>query len=450
MQAPPEAAYIRCSGCGANFGFVPHPGYTRCPYCALDQPVPHELLANLQRYAQAVGGELARANQAYQRAAGFQQWAEESDRAIPRLKVVIPVTGAFMLLVGLAVPIAEGLGVSRQDAGVVATPLLILPVFFLVGYIVWLYSGSGPSARRARASQVLVACPNCGARGELIAGQPAQQCGYCGTALVASAPLMERGIDAAELAYRRARLEEFRQERLGIAGLARYDMSAYVPYFAIIPLLLMCGGYAITFTVEILAGKAEYDPAIVGLWGMFLVVLIALVGTWSYRRVRRTAYHRARSDLGQQFPLKPIEDVQGLVDWLNQNWPAPYPTSNLTRDLHFVAASLEVFGYPALLNARLTSPKHGGPRLHLLLAASRPRSATPGSDTARAVAAALARCSELGFSVASSDAGLLASASAETAHAVRKNPSALHSVAVAFTDLAKAAYAAGSVPAPPL
>lgn len=46
MQAPPEAAYIRCGGCGANFGFVPHPGYTRCPYCALDQPVPHELLAN--------------------------------------------------------------------------------------------------------------------------------------------------------------------------------------------------------------------------------------------------------------------------------------------------------------------------------------------------------------------------------------------------------------------
>ena len=92
------------------------------------------------------------------------------------------------------------------------TPLLILPVFFLVGCIAWLYSGSGPSARRVRAGHVSVACPNCGARGELIAGQPAQVCGYCGTALVASAPLMERGIDAAELAYRRARLEEFRQE----------------------------------------------------------------------------------------------------------------------------------------------------------------------------------------------------------------------------------------------
>ena len=64
MQAPPGAAYIRWGGCGANFGFVPHPGYARCPYCALDQPVPHELLANLQRYAQAVGGELERANHA--------------------------------------------------------------------------------------------------------------------------------------------------------------------------------------------------------------------------------------------------------------------------------------------------------------------------------------------------------------------------------------------------
>src|SRR5688572_16732244 len=112
MQPAPEAAYIRCGGCGANFGFIPHPGYTRCPYCALDQPVPHELLANLQRYAQTVGGEIARANQAYQRAASFQQWAEDSDRAIPRLKIVIPATFAFMALVGLAVPLAERFGLS--------------------------------------------------------------------------------------------------------------------------------------------------------------------------------------------------------------------------------------------------------------------------------------------------------------------------------------------------
>lgn len=450
MQTAPEAAYIRCGGCGANFGFVPHPGYTRCPYCALDQPVPHELLANLQRYAQTVGGEIARANQAYQRAASFQQWAEQSDRAIPRLKIVIPATCAFMALVGLAVPLAERFGLSRQEVNVVVTPLLILPFFFLVGYVGWLYSGSRPSARRVRAGHVTVACPNCGARGELSVGQPAQVCGYCRTALVASAPVMDRGIDAAELAYRSARLEEFRQERLGIAGLARYDLSPYVAYIPFIPLLFMCGGIALTLTVEVLKGNADYDPAIAGLWGMFLVVLFALLGTLWYRSSRRAAYQSARSDLGQQFPLKPIEDVQGLVDWLNQNWPAPYPTKNLTRDLHFVAASLEVFGYPALLNARLASGKQGEPRLHLLLAASRPRSAMLGAEAARAVDGALARCSELGFSVSSSDAGLLAVASAETTRTVRKNPSALHVVAVAFTDLAKAAHAAGSLPAPRL
>ena len=142
--------------------------------------------------------------------------------------------------------------------------------------------------------------------------------------------------------------------------------------------------------------------------------------------------------------------MQGLVDWLNQNWPAAYSDLNLTRDPHFVAASLEVFGYPALLNARLASAKQGGPHLHLLLATSRHRSVTSGSDAARAVEEALARCSELGFSVSSSEAGLLAVASTETALAVRKNPSALHSVAVAFTDLAKVAYASGSVPAPRL
>jgi len=451
MQAPPEAATIRCGGCGANFGFVPRPGYTRCPYCALDQPVPHELLANLQRYTQAVGGELARANQAYQRAASFQQWAEDSDRAIPRLKVVIPIAGAFMLLVALGMQLALESGVSRELLGTVAAPLLVLPSCFLFVYIIWLYAGPGPSARSAHAGHVTVACPNCGARGELIAGQPAQVCGYCRTALVASALSMDQGIDAAELAHRRARLEEFRQERLGMAGLARYDMSPYVAYFAFGPLLFMSGGWAIGFTAEILAGDAEYEPAIAGFWGLFLAVLMAALGTWAYRRSRRAAYRGARSDLGQQFPLKPIEDVRGLVDWLNQNWPAPYPTSNLTSDhIHFVAASLEVFGYPALLNARLASGRHGEPRLHLLLAASRPRSVTLGGDAARAVDAALARCRELGFSVSPSEAGLFAVANLETTRAVRKNPSALHVVAVAFTDLAKAAYAAGSVPVPRL
>jgi len=451
MQAPPEAATIRCGGCGASFGFVPQPGYTRCPYCAFDQPVPHELLANLQRYTQAVGGEYARANEAYQRAASFQQWAEDSDRAIPRLKIVIPLTSGFMFLVGLALQFAEQLGLSRQELGAVAIPLLVVLPIFMIGYIIWLYAGSGPSARRARAGHVAVACPNCGARSDLVVGQPAQVCGYCRTALVASAPVIDRGIDAAELAYRRARLEEFRQERLGIAGLARYDISAYTPLFAIVPLLLMSGGFATSFTLQVLSGEAEYDPGVLGMWGLFVVLLIGLLGNWWYRRSRRAAYQRACSDLGQQFPLTPIDGVQGLVRWLNQNWPAPYPTTNLTRDdPHFVAASLEVFGYPALLNARLTGDKRTGPRLHLLLAASRPRVIAPGSEAAHAIDAALAHCAELGFSVSSSEAGLLAVAGAATARAVRKNPSALHAVAVAFTALAKAAHAAGSIPTPRL
>jgi hypothetical protein len=255
---------------------------------------------------------------------------------------------------------------------------------------------------------------------------------------------MDRGIDAAELAYRQARLEEFRQERLGIAGLARYDMSAYVPVFALCPLALISGGNAIGFTLEMRTGKTEYEPAVLGLWGMFFAVLLTALGIWWHRSSRRAAYRSARSDLGQQFPLQPIDDVQGLAAWLNQHWPAPYPTRNLTRDVHSVAASLDVFGYPALLNASFASAKYGGPRLHLLLAASRPRGALLNSH------AAVARCSELGFDVSFSDAGLLAVASPETVRAVRKNPSALHLAAVVFSDLAKAAHAAGSTPPPRL
>jgi hypothetical protein len=61
--------------------------------------------------------------------------------AIPRLKVVMPATGAFMVLVALAVPLAQEF--VAQAVGVVAVPLLILSVAFLVGYIAWPYSRVG-------------------------------------------------------------------------------------------------------------------------------------------------------------------------------------------------------------------------------------------------------------------------------------------------------------------
>jgi hypothetical protein len=297
------------------------------------------------------------------------------------------------------------------------------------------------------AGNVAVACPTCGARGELVAGAPSQVCGYCRAALVASPLVMEHGLDAAELAHRRARLEEFRQERLGMAGLSRYDMTAYVPFIVGGSLLLPAGGGALAFSIEMLNGNEPYSPAIFLLWAITLAIVAVLAGILFYRRSRRERYERALADLGRQFSLHRVEDAQGLADWLNRHWPAKYDVASLGHGQDLVAASIDALGYPALLNAELSSTEHRAARLHLLLSAHQRPGQTVHAQARAYVQQAFARCRDLGFEVTPSEAGLLAIADEETVRVVRKNPDALHEVAAVLGTLAHAARAAGAVPA---
>ena len=248
---------------------------------------------------------------AYGRAAAWQGWADYGRRASP-FKGVIPVVSGVTLLVALAFPASQALDIPPNVVGMVATPLLVALPFLLMIYVVVQAARTGANARRAVAGHVAVACPNCGATGHLVAGAPAQTCGYCHATLVASAPVMQRGVDTAALAHRHARLEELRQEREGMASLAAYDMTEYLPYFVLGPFLLMTGGGAFAFTIQMLAGSEPYSPAIFVLWGVFFLILAA-GGAWIFRRaqpargvskrggrsrgaVRRAAHRRAARD----------------------------------------------------------------------------------------------------------------------------------------------------------
>jgi DNA-directed RNA polymerase subunit RPC12/RpoP len=443
----PEAVSIRCCRCGGTFGFLPHPGNARCPYCAFDQPVSAKLLRDLQLYAGGVGHELEHANQAYARAAAWQQWAEQSERNVPRLKLIVPLTSGFTLLVALATAVSQTLGVPPSQIGSVVVPLLVLPALFLMGYVIWGYSGRRAARKHAAAGNVAVACPNCGARAELLAGAPSQICGYCRAALVASPLVIEHGLSAAELAHRHARLEEFRQERLGMAGLSSYDMTPYLPFIIGGSLLLPAGGGALAFTVEMLNGEEPYSPAIFVLWGIAAAIATWLGGTLLYRRSRRARYERALSDLSLQFPLYRIGDARGLAEWLNRHWPVKYDATLLGHGQDLVAAGVDALGYPALLNADFGSAEHREPRLHLLLAAQQRAGHVMHPQAAAHVQNAFARCRELGFEITPSEAGLLAVADEDTLRIVRKNPEALHEVATVLGTLAHAARAAGAVPA---
>jgi hypothetical protein len=443
----PEAVSIRCGRCGGTFGFLPHPGNARCPYCTFEQPVSAELLRDLQLYAGGVGRELAQANEAYQRAATWQQWSDQSARAVPRLKFVVPLTSAFTLFVAIAIPLSQSLGVPPTQVGALVAPLLGLPALFLMGYVLWAYSGSGAARKQAAAGNVAVACPNCGGRAELLAGAPSQICGYCRAALVASPLVIEHGLGAAELAHRHARLEEFRQERLGMAGLSSYDMTAYLPFIIGGSILLPAGGGALAFTVEMLNGEEPYSPAIFALWGIVLAIVAWIAGVLIYRRSRRARYERALTDLGFQFSLYRIKDARGLAEWLNTHWPVKYDVTFLGHGQHLVAAGIDALGYPALLNAEFGSAEHREPRLHVLLAAQQRALHVMHPQAVDYVQKAFARCRTLGFEITPSEAGLLAVADEDTVRVVRKNPEALHEVATVLGTLAHAARAAGAVPA---
>jgi hypothetical protein len=445
----PEAVSIRCNRCGGTFGFLPYPGNARCPYCAFEQPVSAEFLAELQRYAGSVRRELADADDAYRRAAGWQQWTDRADHAVPRLKRVVPIVSGLVLLASIALPVSQTLAIPRELIELVVPPFLTLPGFFLVGYVVWVYSGNRGAAKRAVAGSVAVACPNCGARGELVAGAASQVCAYCRTALVASAPVMQRGIDAAELAHRRARLEEARQERLGTVALSRYDMSAYVPFFVGGSILLPTAGAALALTMAMVTEEEPYHPGIFALWAAALAIVAFLVFVLLRRRSRKQAYAHALSDLGRQFSAEPISDVSSVASWLNCYWPAKYEAAALMHGVGFVAAGFRVLGYPALLNADFTGGERET-RLHLLLAAHQRRGHVVQGEAAQRVQQAFLRCRSLGFEVSPSEAGLLATADEETRRIVRKNPAALHEIAPVLGALAGAALAAGAVPPEPL
>jgi hypothetical protein len=442
----PEGLSARCARCGGTFGFVPTGPSVRCPYCNHEQQLSRELDAELRRYGGAVAHELSRADQAYERAAAWQHWSEQGNRAVPRLKLVIPLVSGITLCVSLAFPISQALGIPPDQVGGVLTPLLVVPSFFLFGYVIYVYSGARGAARRAVAGSVAVACPNCGGSGEIVPGAPGQVCGYCGALLIASAPVMQHGVSAAELAHRRARLEEFRHERLGMVRLMTYDMSPYVLYIAGGSLLLPLGGATIGLSVAMFTGTEPYSPAIFIMWAMFLALVFTLAGVFVYRRSRQATFRASVSDLAHQFATRSLTNTLEMVEWLNRHWPARYELENLKHGHFFVAATLDVLGYPALVNADFTAGQQHEPRLHLLLSAQHAAAANPGADALRYANAALARCEQLGFKVSVNEAGVLAVATPETLAIIRSSPGSLHQVATVLTTMARSAQAGGAVP----
>lgn len=443
--SPPQGSSLRCQRCGGGFAFAGH-GTARCPYCGHVQAPSPALVAELANYRENVQGELAQADQAYGRAAAWEGWADYGKRSTPQLKILIPVVSGVTLFGALAFPASQALGVSPAVVSVLVTPILVAAPFVLMVVVLIQAARTGTNTRRAVAGNVAVACPNCGAPGRIVAGAPTQVCGYCRETLVASAPIMQHGVDAAALAHRHARLEEFRQERAGMASIAAYDMSAYVPYFVLVPLLLMTGGGALGFSVQMLQGAEPYSPAIFVLWGLFLVMLFGGAGFLLLRRNRLAALRGAADDLARQFSGRRLEGLRDAVDWLDRYWPERYPGTKSYPGIYFTAAALDVFGYPTLLVCDTSSGNGRMPKLHLLLAAVRSPS-VPSPAPSPAVRAALARVRELGFTVTFTDAGLFGEANAATREHLVKTPAALHAAAPAVTAMARAAHALGAEPA---
>jgi hypothetical protein len=389
-----------------------------------------------------VEGELERADQAYARAAAWEGWADYGRRTTPRFKRVVPLASGLTLLAALAFPVSQALGIRPEAVGTFVTPLLVVPPFVLMAYLLAQSLRGGAAARRAVASEVAVACPNCGAAGRIGAGAPAQVCGYCHATLVVSAPVIEGGVDAAALAHRHARLEELRQERAGMASLAAYDMTPYVPYFVLGPFLFMTGGGAVGLSFEMLRGAEPYSPAIFVLWALFLALVAGGLGWIYWQRNRLAAYRRAADDLARQFSGRRLDTLRDTTEWLDRFWPERYEGTKSYPGVFYVSAALDAFGYPALLVCDASRGKGRLPRLHLLLAAI--RGPHPPPADARA---ALTRCRELGFTVSFTEAGLLARADHPTLELVQKTPAALHGVAPALTAMARAAHALGAAPA---
>lgn len=428
----------------------------RCPYCQHRQALSSQTYQELRAYGAEMERRLGMANQELQRADAWARWHGSGRTPGKSLAVALGLMmGVPMLLAGGAY-VAHALGLFESGGGPVLSFVIMGASYGgVVIYLVWYYaSRRGGASRRTQVGVSRVACPNCGAPNEMRAGKTVETCGHCGAALTPTKTVMMEGLTAAQQHIRRSSLERYRAERKGMAQVLGTSAANFLPFIIIGSFFPMIVLTTIVFSWQMfVTGEEPFDPLIFVFWAMSAALVGGLIGFVMYRRAKKAAWRQGLGDIARQFHGNVTNDLTQMVGWLNRYWAAPYPILWLWKGVYFGAASLDVHGYPTLVDVEPHGYQNSYPaRVHVVLAAWVPGLSEGGSPPPLQGRALELRdwLSRSGFDVEPTPGGLLARARPEVISRLRSDPSRAHELAPIIASLAEIAEQIGARPVQPM
>jgi hypothetical protein len=428
-----SARNLRCSSCNAAFAVERISATVHCPYCGHGQTFADygELLA----YEQAVQRRADKASEQAMIAASLEAWTSSS-RSDPKRRLAV----AYGFMIGLPILLAlvlvavDKIGLLPKTSGP-GPALAIGAVSYLglAGFLVWSFTGRIRSQKRQSGLRdIHVACPTCGAPGALTPGEAADNCAFCGAALIPSRAAMNQGVDAARLAAQQASLNRRRASREASAKAQNMGAFAYImPILIVGSMLLMIGGSAVGFSVQMLTGSEPYHPAIFLLWALTLAILGGSAVYCLRYRLRRDALRNGLEDIAKQLSGKVLFDADARLEWLNRYWIGEYERTGLGQSYVAAGAAISIADYNALIDIDLRTGQPA-PRVELLLAAWVPRVSDGQEPSGRARDETL---KHMGFHVRRTAGGLHAVASKEFIDACRARPESVHVLVPALSTL---------------
>ncbi|MCA9627238.1 MAG: hypothetical protein KC766_06215 [Myxococcales bacterium] len=441
QTSPTHAATIQCQRCGAAYrppALTPH---VDCPFCRHRQALEPERLAVLRGYERQVGEDIAAAEKHAQHQATYEKWygkPEERKNHTAEFFIVAAVCALVAGLVGGVLVAAD-----------VVQPMLLPTIVIMGGFLsatavtygrMFLQMFRKVDVKRGQLTDVVVACPTCGAPGRLTPGDAIDTCMHCHAALVPEQGAMQQGLDAAARARRRAAIHHYRTEIETHASLYGGGSGRHIAFVVLVPFALMFTVPSIGITFEQLtSGKPlRVAPlllmfAVCGtLWGIIAMLLWL---RWS----RRQAIRRGLAPLQQQFQGRLGHGTRALADWLLAHWAGPFPLQRLYTGVNHHLLRGKAGGFEFLIDFHPAKAEHMVTRATLMIPAEIP-GVSPMSVEHQATLAALGTqlpagnstvnqlalgLRHAGFDLRVSEAGLSASADEELMRALRKRPERL-------------------------
>ncbi len=367
MTAPTTGRSIRCEQCGSIFSVADlRPRSSEafsqahtCPFCSHRQSLA-DVHAELESYERDVE-ERADSASTQQELADRYSRVKSADKSLLVAGLLffgIPSIGlaTVLLLMSFGTISWQGTYEFLLD-GSRSSPLYVgLFVFLAVAYAFWHFFPRGvrPGRRDVREllgeQEIEVACPSCGAPGALRPGQAVEACAYCEAALVPSTQAARLGLDAAQHAEVKARLERCREGRRALARTS--SPWLYIGTLSVVVVLGVFSPWVVWLcwgTWQMLFRETALKAWIAIPWALLFGSLLGIYYYASFLRQRRRTIVGALSGIAHQFNGEVFLHHRDRVTWLNEYWTDE--TEVHAFDGHFIGASAAVStrGFPTLL-----------------------------------------------------------------------------------------------------